>query len=61
MSRLELFRRNESTGLTAAQIRRGGRSVELDYAREDFLNLAIDLCVLELQDETVNDLLTLLK
>lgn len=57
----ELFKRNESTGLTAAQIRRVGWSVELDYAREDFLNSEMDLRVLELQDETVDDLLTLLK
>ena len=57
----ELFKRNENTCLTAAQIRRGGWSVELDYAREDFLKSEIDLHVLELQDETVDDLLTLLK
>ena len=57
----ELFRRNESTGLTAAQIRRGGWSLELDYAREDFTRSEIDLRVLELQDETVDDLLTLLR
>ena len=57
----ELFRRNESTGLTAAQIRRGGWSMELDYVREDFTTSEIDLRVLELQDETVDDLLTLLK
>ena len=57
----ELFRRNESTGLTAAQIRRGGWSMELDYVREDFLNSEIDLRILELQDETVDDLLNLLR
>ena len=57
----ELFKRNKSTELTAAQIRRGGRSIELDYVREKFLNSKIDLRVLELQDETVDDLLTLLK
>ena len=56
----ELFRRNESTELTAAQIRRGGWSLELDYAREDFTTSEIDLRVLELQDETVDDLLNLL-
>ena len=70
MSRLELFSkslarevfsRNKSTKLTSAQIRRGGWSLELDYAREDFLNSEIDLRVLELQDETIDDLLTLLK
>ena len=70
MSRLELFSkslarevfsRNESTELTAAQIRRGGRSLELDYAREDFTTSEIDLRVLELKDETVDDLLNLLR
>ena len=57
----ELFKRNKSTELTAAQIRRGGWSLELDYAREDFLNSEIDLRVLELQDETIDDLLNLLR
>ena len=57
----ELFKRNENTCLTAAQIRRGGWSVELDYVREDFLNSEIDLRVLELQDETIDDLLNLLR
>ena len=57
----ELFKRNANTGLTAAQIRRGGWSVELDYAREDFSSSQIDLRVLELQDETVDELLKLLR
>ena len=57
----ELFKRNASTELTAAQIRRGGWSMEVDYARADFLNSKIDLRVLELQDETVDDLLNLLR
>ena len=57
----ELFKRNKSTELTAAQIRRGGWSMELDYVREDFTTSEIDLRVLELQDETVDDLLNLLR
>ena len=70
MSRLELFskslarqlfQRNANTGLTAAQIRRGGRSMELDYVREDFTTSGINLRVFELQDETIEDLLNLLR
>ena len=57
----ELFKRNKSTELTAAQIRRGGWSMELDYVREDFTTSEIDLRVLELQDETGDDLLNLLR
>ena len=57
----ELFRRNAETGLTAAQIRRGGRSNELDCACEDFAHSEMDLSVLELKDETVDDLLATLR
>ena len=57
----ELFRRVPSTDLTAADIRRGAWSIQLADARADFAADSIDLSVLELQDETVDDLLTLLK
>lgn len=70
MSRLELFakslarevfKRAPLTTLTAAGIRRGSWSEEMNHAVEDFAADSIDLSVLELQDETVDDLLTLLK
>lgn len=57
----ELFRRDSKTALTAAQIRRGGASRALREVLPVFANLGLDLSVLELQDETVDDLLTLLK
>ena len=70
MSRLELFskslarevfRRAPLTTLTAAGIRRGDWSAELDHVRADFSASQMDLSVLELQDETVDDLLAVLK
>lgn len=70
MSRLELFskslarevfRRAPQTTLTAAGIRRGDWSAELDHVRADFSASRIDLSVLELQDETVDELLAMLK
>ena len=70
MSRLELFskslarevfRRAPLTTLTAAGIRRGDWSAELDHVRADFSASRIDLSVLELQDETVDELLAMLK
>ena len=70
MSRLELFskslarevfRRAPQTTLTAAGIRRGDWSAELDHVRADFSASQINLSVLELQDETVDDLLAMLK
>lgn len=70
MSRLELFaksvaretfKRAPYTDLTAAGIRRGSWSAEMNHVVEDFAAESLDLSVLELQDETVDDLLALLK
>jgi len=70
MSRLELFaksvaretfRRAPYTDLTAAGIRRGSWSAEMNHVVEDFAAESLDLSVFELQDETVDDLLALLK
>ena len=57
----ELFKRNKETKLTGAQIRRGGTSKELYEVLVDLAEKPIKFSVLELQDETVDDLLTLLK
>ena len=57
----ELFKRVPSTDLTAADIRRGAWSVQLDATRADFASSKLDLSILELQDESVDDLLALLK
>ena len=57
----EIFRRVPSTELTAADIRHGGWSIELENTVEDFSVLDIDLNVLELQNETIDELLRLLK
>ena len=57
----ELFRRDSKTALTAAQIRRGGASKALRDLLPVFANLELNLSVLELQDESIDDLLALLK
>ena len=57
----EIFRRAPLTTLTAAGIRRGDWSAELDHVRADFAAFQINLSVLELQDETVDELLAMLK
>lgn len=57
----ELFRRNPSTSLTAAQIRRGSCSAALDKLVNDFADSQLNLKVMELQDETVDELLCRLK
>ena len=57
----ELFRRVPSTELTAADIRRGAWSVQLENVVNDFAAAELNLSVLELQDESVDDLLALLK
>ena len=57
----ELFKRVPSTDLTAADIRRGAWSVQLDATRADFASSKLDLSVLELQDESIDELLSLLK
>ena len=57
----ELFKRAPYTDLTAAGIRRGSWSAEMNHVVEDFAAASLDLSVLELQDETVDALLALLK
>ena len=57
----ELFKSDDKTTLTAAQIRKGGTSAELERLVVDFADSQRDLSVLELQDETVDDLLNLLR
>ena len=57
----ELFKRVPSTDLTAADIRRGAWSLQLDATRADFAVSKLDLSILELQDESIDELLALLK
>ena len=57
----EIFKRVPNTELTAADIRRGAWSVQLAAVRNDFAKSNFDLSILELQDESIDDLLTLLK
>lgn len=57
----ELFKRVPNTELTAADIRRGAWSVQLSATRDDFAKDKLNLSILELQDESIDDLLTLLK
>ena len=57
----ELFKRVPNTELTAADIRRGAWSVQLAAVKNDFAKSNLDLSILELQDESIDDLLTLLK
>lgn len=57
----ELFKRVPNTCLTAADIRKGAWSVQLDYARAEFAADSINLSVFELQDETIDELLAMLR
>ena len=57
----ELFIRVPSTNLTAADIRRGAHSIQLDNTIKDFGASSLDLSVFELQDESIDDLLSLLR
>ena len=57
----ELFKRVPKTKLTAADIRRGAWSVQLAAVRNDFAKSNLDLSIMELQDESIDDLLALLK
>ena len=70
MSRLELFSKSVArnlfikypqTSLTAAQIRRGGTSDTLDEVIVELSNSDANLSVLELQNESVDDLLKILR
>ena len=57
----ELFFRVPNTDLTAADIRRGARSIQLANTIKDFGASSLDLSVFELQDESIDDLLALLR
>ena len=57
----ELFKRVPATNLTAADIRRGAHSIQLDNIINDFSNSKLNLSILELQDESIDELLSLLK
>ena len=57
----ELFLRDSKTALTAAQIRRGGASNAMHEVLLDFANLGLNFSLLELQDESIDDLLALLR
>ena len=56
----ELFKRDYKTDLTATQIRRGGASKALRVV-VDLAQKLLKFSVLEFQDETVDDLLNLLR
>ena len=57
----ELFKRVPTTDLTAADIRRGAHSIQLANIIDDFSNSKLNLSILELQDESIDELLSLLK
>ena len=57
----ELFHRDSKTALTAAQIRRGAFNRALYNLIPVFANSSLDLSVFELQDESIDELLVLLK
>ena len=57
----ELFRKVPNTELTAANSSRGAWSAELANTIKDFSSNELDLSVFELQDESIDDLLALLK
>ena len=57
----ELFNRVTSTELTAADVRRGAWSIQLEKIINDFAAAELNLSVFELQDESIDDLLSLLK
>ena len=57
----ELFNRVPSTNLTAADIRRGAHSSQLANIINDFSNSKLNLSILELQEESIDELLSLLK
>ena len=56
-----LFLRDKQTTLTAADIRRGSRSAQLDCVINDVANQQMNLQVFELQDESIDELLIRLK
>ena len=56
-----LFLRNKQTTLTAADIRRGSWSAQIDCVISEVANSKTNLQVLELQDESIDELLIRLK
>lgn len=56
-----LFLKDKQTSLTAADIRRGSWSAQLDCIISEVANYKTNLQVLELQDETIDELLIRLK
>ena len=56
-----LFLRDKQTKLTSADIRRGSWSAQLDSVISDVANQKMNLQVLELQEETIDDLLLRIK
>ena len=56
-----LFLKDKQTSLTAADIRRGSWSAQLDCVISEVANSKINLQVLELQDESIDELLIRLK
>ena len=56
-----LFLKDKQTSLTAADIRRGSWSAQLDCVIREVANSKINLQVLELQDESIDELLIRLK
>ena len=56
-----LFLRDNQTTLTAADIRRASWSAQLDCVINDVANQKMNLQILELQDESIDDLLSRLK
>jgi len=56
-----LFLKDKQTSLTAAEIRRGSWSTQLDCVIREVANSKTNLQVLELQDETIDELLIRLK
>ena len=57
----ELFLRSPLTTLTAANIRKGSWSAELEHVVSDFSSSEYNLSVFELQDESIDKLLNLLR
>ena len=57
----ELFKRNPSATLTAADIRKGGWTNEIDNIIKETPSSKCDLRTIELHDETVDDLLKILR
>ena len=57
----ELFLLDKQSSLTAADIRRGAWSANLDFVINEVAGSKTNLQILELQDESIDDLLLLLK